>query len=280
MPELPEVENMLKGILAILNSRISNSYYSKKSFRHSAKFPINLDDLMGKIIYKISRLGKYLIFFFNDQSKVIAHAGMSGKFFIVYTKLVNLNIAKHDHIIIEFNNELCLIFHDVRRFGMFLILNDNEFQKYLKHLKGVDALSDKFTLEYLFLILKNNNSPIKTILMNQKYILGIGNIYASEILFSSKIHPSSIGSNIAKYEDLLNKIILHTKDILHRSIILGGSSIKDYVDPNNQQGTFQDHLMVYGRVKHECVICGNFITKFLQQQRSTFCCENCQIFIY
>jgi formamidopyrimidine-DNA glycosylase len=273
MPELPEVENMVLSLKPIINKKINSVFYSNKPLREPVNN--NIANLIDKVrIIAIKRVSKYIVFELSNQLNILAHAGMSGRFSIVNN---NYTQNKHDHIILSFNNEK-LVYTDPRRFGLFLVLNNVEFIncKYLKNI-GVDPINENLTAKYLFDKLKNLKCTIKATLLNQKIIAGIGNIYASEILYCANILPTKVSGklSIKNCED----IVFYTKKVLQKAIKLGGSTLKDYKKANGELGGFQNHFAVYGKENLSCPKCfvnknPCSIKKIIQNQRSSFFCSN------
>jgi formamidopyrimidine-DNA glycosylase len=212
---------------------------------------------------------------------------MTGKFFIEdsnnkkqktsFYYSIKKNDSKHDHISLYFNKGFKLIYNDVRKFGFLKILKSENIYK-CKHLKflGPEPLTKKFNLNYMKKYLLNKKTNIKNLLMNQKFVAGLGNIYCNEILFLSKINPHRIAGNIKKKE--LNEIIKNTKKILKKSIFRGGSSIKNFSNAEGKNGNFQQKFNVYNRELYKCnrKKCLGIIQKILTSNRSSFFCPSCQ----
>ncbi|MDR0483876.1 MAG: bifunctional DNA-formamidopyrimidine glycosylase/DNA-(apurinic or apyrimidinic site) lyase [Alphaproteobacteria bacterium] len=270
MPELPEVENTKISLLPLKDNKIIDVYTSNKKLRQD--IPTNLSEIINTTVIDIQRKAKYLLFHLSNQKTIISHLGMSGRFW--YSN--NTEIAKHDHIILYFANNYNLKYNDPRRFGVFLLDDTNKVEsKYFFHV-GVDAISDEFTAQYLLDKIKKISSNIKNTLLNQEIVAGIGNIYASEALFSAKISPLRPANSldIKEAEDL----VLALKEILHKSIILGGSTLKDYRKANGESGDFQKHFLAYGQDNKPCSHdgCDGVIEKITQNGRSTFYCQKSQ----
>lgn len=276
MPELPEVENMCCGLQQALHKDIKSVYIADKSLREP--LPKELEQLLiNTRFYQIKRLAKYLIFHISNCNKVIiAHAGMSGRF--IYDN--NKDIIKHDHIIITFQDGHRIKYNDPRRFGLFILEDAANYlqNKYLNKI-GVDALSAEFNTTYLELKLKNLKINIKTALLNQTIVAGVGNIYASEALYTAKISPLAAAGSLNKID--LENLVIAIKNVLHKSIKLGGSTLKDYKKTDGEKGQFQDHFSVYGKENASCPAClvnkeDCKIIKLKQNGRSTFYCSNIQ----
>ena len=269
MPELPEVETTVKGLNIIKNHKINKISIHTINLRY--KIPKSIKKLL--INYKISnirRIAKYIILDLNNNYSLIVHLGMSGRL-----KCTNVDFTrdKHDHLILVLNNNKKLIFNDQRKFGFIDIVKTSNLnhQKYILNL-GVDALSIKLEPKFLHDKISKSQVPIKQILLNQKIIAGIGNIYASEILFDAKISPTTFGKDlkISKIMQLTRSI----RKILKKAIKFGGSSIRDYRSSDGTLGNFQSNFKVYNRDGK--TIKGEKILKIVQYGRSTFYCPKIQ----
>jgi formamidopyrimidine-DNA glycosylase len=219
---------------------------------------------------------------------MMAHLGMTGKFFFVDRKNTKLKTSfyynidykkeqKYDRVEFILNKNQKLIYNDVRKFGFIKLLSDKKYKNnfHLKHL-GPEPLKNTFNYTYFKNYIKGRSRMIKDILMDQKFVSGLGNIYANEILFLSKIKPSRKVKNLKEFE--LKKIINFTKEVLKNAIELGGSSIKDFSSSNGKKGSFQQYFNVYGKKGATCsnTTCKSIIVKSSISNRSTFFCDNCQ----
>ncbi|MBL6665349.1 MAG: bifunctional DNA-formamidopyrimidine glycosylase/DNA-(apurinic or apyrimidinic site) lyase [Rickettsiales bacterium] len=273
MPELPEVETIKNGIQEIKSKKIINTFSSSKKLRFDSH--INLEQLKNLQIKEIIRRARYLIITLNNNKSLIIHLGMSGKISLKDS----FSQEKHDHFAIQFQDNSWLIYNDARRFGFVDLINSNEIKKHkmLKDL-GPEPLSEEFNSNYLYESLKNKSTNIKTTMMDNKLVVGVGNIYINESLFDAKILPTKQAKNLTKKE--IDRLIKSIKKIISHAIELGGSSISDYVTTRGEMGNFQDTFKVYGRAdkknQEKCLICDNKIKKIVQNGRSTFYCDNCQ----
>jgi formamidopyrimidine-DNA glycosylase len=286
MPELPEIEVIKKSLdKMLINAKIIKIKINNRNLRY--KIPSRFSqNLVNQKVLKISRRSKYLIFHFKKKI-LLAHMGMSGK--LVFTRLndkkiiktsfyYNLNLLKkHNHIYFKFNNGLKLIYNDVRRFGFFKLYNYTELNKivFLKNL-GPEPFSRSFNLTYFINFIKNKEKKIKSLLMDQSFVCGLGNIYANEALFISKINPLRQSRSINRVE--ANKLILSIKKVLKFSILKGGSSIKDFKNTGGKKGTFQEFFNVYGQNDKKCsrISCNGKVNKIKISRRSTYYCNKCQ----
>ncbi len=271
MPELPEVETVRKALKSQIQDRIINSVdvlYDK-----IIEYP-NVSDFKEKIknqkINDINRKGKWLIFELDDYC-MLSHLRMEGKYFIKESE----PILKHEHVIFNLDDGTTLRYNDTRKFGkMHLIEKQNLYiQKPLNEL-GLEPWDENLDSDFLKDKYSNKNLPIKTVLLDQSIITGIGNIYADEILFLSKINPLKKAKVLKKKE--LDNIIKYTKDVLNRAIEAGGTTIRSYESSEGVHGRFQTNLLVHNREKKQCPECGKTIVKIRVNGRGTYYCSNCQ----
>jgi len=269
MPELPEVETTVRGVNILKNKKVTNLDIYTKKLRYQVPLS-KLKKLNNNILKNIRRISKYIILDFDNSYTLIIHLGMSGRL-----KLLNKNIykVKHDHIIFQFNKNYFLVYNDPRKFGFVDIVKTNKIHElsYIKKL-GVDALDKKLSITYLYKKIQKSDVLIKQILLNQHIVCGIGNIYASEILFDAKISPFRKGKNVNKSQ--IGTILKSVRKILKKAIKFGGSSINDYVSPDGTLGNFQSNFKVYG--KAGLSIKGFKIKKVVLYGRSTFFCSEIQ----
>ena len=281
MPELPEVETVTSG----LNFAIKNLIV-KKVLVNRYDLRIKVSDMITSVlnnikVTKVTRRAKYGIIHFENNYSIIFHLGMSGR--IVIDRKVFAPLEKHDHITIELfkknnkNFNLRFSFRDPRRFGFFNIYktNSDEYKKLFKFL-GPEPLADNFSIENFFYKINKSHSNIKSILLNQRVISGLGNIYVCEALFLAKISPKTKGCNLSlkQIQNLHNNI----KIVLLKAIKEGGTSIQDHKNVSGEIGYFQNYLSVYNREKEKCYTndCEEHIVRFKQNGRSTYYCPKCQ----
>ena len=286
MPELPEVEIVRKS----LNKKIKQKKVKKVIIRNRnlrLKIPSNFKShFLNKKIIKVDRFSKYLIIYLPKDNYCLIHLGMSGTIHIVNNKSVNkyTNTSfynspflpkKHNHVELIFEN-FKIIYNDPRRFGFFqLIKNNIDLIKRFSHL-GPEPFDKNFNLNYVLNFFKGKNKDIKNFLLDQKFVSGIGNIYASEILFFCKINPFKKVKLLSKKE--CKKIIINSRKILLKAIRKGGSSIRDFKNTSGFKGGFQNEFKVYQQEGVECknIGCSDFIKKKIISNRSTFFCDSCQ----
>jgi formamidopyrimidine-DNA glycosylase len=269
MPELPEVETTVKGLSVILNQKISNVKIHTSKLRF--KIPNNIINILrNSKISNLRRIAKFIIIDLDTDYSLVIHLGMSGR---LKTVDKGYKRIKHDHFILYFLSKRILVYHDPRKFGFIDIVHtkDLQKQKYILSL-GVDALSPDLTAHLIFKKISKSEVPIKQILLNQKLIAGIGNIYASEILFDSKISPLTLGKDLKI--SLIMKLIKSTRKILKKAIKYGGSSIRDYRSADGTMGNFQSNFKVYNKEGKK--IENDEVKKIVQYGRSTFYCPKLQ----
>ena len=251
MPELPEIEIVKRSLVkSVKNAKIIGIKIKNRRLRYQIPNTFSKDLLNEKII-DISRRSKYLIFKI-EKKILLVHLGMSGKFLLKTKRdkelfktsfYYDLNIPKkHNHIYFILNNNLILIYNDVRRFGFLKIFKTKNLSKVIFLTKlGVEPLSKKFSKKYFSTFVKKRKKNIKNLLMDQTFISGLGNIYVNEALFMSKIHPSKKSSKLNKSE--IENLVINIKKILKFSISKGGASIKNFKDTMDKSGKF--HYVQY-----------------------------------
>ena len=286
MPELPEIEIIKRSLLKMINkAKIIDVKINNKNLRYKISNTFS-KHLIGKRILKISRRSKYLIFHFKKKI-LLAHLGMSGKLLIMrsYDKKIfktsfhdDLNLLqKHNHIYFKLNNDLTLVYNDVRRFGFLKLYNTTCLNK-IKFIKklGQEPFSRKFDIKYFEKFVQNRKKSIKNLLMDQTFVSGLGNIYVNEALFMSRIKPSRTCNRLNQNE--IKNLILNIKKILKFSISKGGSSIRNFQNTLGKNGNFQQFFRVYGQKNKNCsrISCKGKIKKIVISNRSSFYCSKCQ----
>lgn len=278
MPELPEVETIKNAISkAIKNAKIDNVIVRNDSFR--VKTPIDFaKKIKGLKINSYERIAKYIVINLENNLSIIWHLGMSGRVKIC-DKTPEI-LEKHDHIIIETSNGT-LIYNDARRFGLITYTDTDKIREHkLFKNTGIEPFDEKLDGKFLFEKLKNKNIAIKVALLDQSIINGIGNIYASEILFLAKVLPTRKSNEISKKE--CDEIVKQTIVVLNQAIEAGGSTLKDYRKPDGSMGYFQNLHCVYNKSGQRCIGCTcEFektvgVQKIVQAGRSTFYCATKQ----
>lgn len=270
MPELPEVETTKEGIkLHLEGQTISRICVHNPRLR--IPVPDRINELCaGKKILAITRRAKYILIQLS-QGHLLIHLGMSG-----HLRMVELSSIpqKHDHITVALNNNLLLQFYDPRRFGLFLYIDKNPYKHPLLAHLGKEPLSEEFNGHYLFQKGKNKNKPIKSFIMDNKIVVGVGNIYATESLFLAKIHPSTPTKILSEETQL--KLAKHIKEVLQQAIACGGTTLKDFYSFDGKPGYFSISLKVYGRKNQPCMQCQHPIASVILGGRNSTFCPKCQ----
>jgi len=288
MPELPEVETIVNDLKKAIVGKKIVSFES--GFEKAIKgIPISRfkKNIIGIKIDGVERTGKNILISLNNGYVILVHLKMTGQLVVKHgtqnvepdsknlkPRTQNLSpTEKHlHHCFILNKGSLC--FYDIRKFGTLSLIATGELgSKFLK--LGIDPLSKEFNLQRLEEILKKNSAKnIKVLLMDQALISGIGNIYASEILFDAKISPLRKAAGLTKKET--GQLLESTKGILKKAILMRGTSVSDYRDASGKKGSFQNALKVYKKNGQKCAACGTIIEKSVIGQRSTFYCPKCQ----
>ncbi|MFI3328849.1 MAG: DNA-formamidopyrimidine glycosylase [bacterium] len=270
MPELPEVETVRQVLRTkILNKQISDIKVLYKDIIKDDPVEVFINRLKGQTINEIQRKGKYL-FFVLDDCYLISHLRMEGKYFLKDPKD---KVDTHEHILINLG-DIELRYHDVRKFGTMQIRNKEDLYTTNPILKlGMEPLTEDFTYEKLLKIIKTKKK-LKTFLLDQTFICGIGNIYADEICFGAKLHPEEILTNLTD-EDIFN-IYTSTNEVIAKAVADGGTTIRSYTSSLGVTGRFQLRLNVHQREKEKCKTCGHIIIKTKVSGRGTYTCPNCQ----
>ena len=270
MPELPEVETTLRGIAPHVTDRTI-----LECVLRTAKLRWPLDSalcnlLPGQRIRKVERRAKYLLLY-CDHGAIILHLGMSGSLRIVPAGTTE---QKHDHVDLIFTDGQCLRLTDPRKFGAFIYTDSDPYLHKLIYKLGPEPLTNTFKGDYLYAAAKGRKITIKQFIMDQKTVVGVGNIYASEALFRAGIRPDRASGRVGikRYEKLAYAI----KEILSVAISAGGTTISDFSQADGKPGYFTQQLQVYGRAGKPCLSCEHPIQSQRLGQRSTFFCPICQ----
>lgn len=273
MPELPEVETTLRFIRPrVINQRVTNVIIRQPSLRYRIPADLSLIIVDNKV-KSLVRRAKYLVFNF-DKGNLLIHLGMSGNLRITN---ISSKLQKHDHFDIIFGATV-MRYNDPRRFGCIVWEEDgvkDRVRGSLLDKLGIEPLSNKFTAEKLFGLMQGKNTPIKQFIMDARFVVGIGNIYASEILWRSRISP--LRSTKECLKDECQVLCSSIKEVLNKAIKSGGSTIKDFYGADGKPGYFALQLNVYGKEGKKCPTCSYKIKRVMQGQRATFYCDNCQL---
>ena len=270
MPELPEVETTRKGISPYCEQQT----VAKVTVRQpKLRWPVpdNLAELIeGRTIHGIQRRAKYLLLAF-DNGTLMIHLGMSGSLRVM---LQPEPPQKHDHVDITLVTGHTLRYHDPRKFGGFVWTEQPVAQhKLISHL-GPEPLSDAFTAEYLSSRCQKRKTAIKSLIMDSKVVVGVGNIYANEALFMAGINPQQAAGKLS--EGKISLLAEKIRFVLKRSIEQGGTTLKDFVGGDGKPGYFAQQLNVYGRAGQSCPECGYKLEEVRQSNRSSVFCAKCQ----
>jgi formamidopyrimidine-DNA glycosylase len=269
MPELPEVEVCRQGIAPhIVDNKVSNVIVRNARLRWP--IPEEVKTIVGQTVIAVDRRAKYLLLRFSTGT-LLLHLGMSGTIRVIDE---NTPVAKHDHFDLAFVNGTTLRLNDPRRFGAVLWLADHQDAQGLLNKLGPEPLSDDFSHGYLFVKAKNRKVPIKTFLMNNHIVVGVGNIYANEALFQAGILPTTKAGDIS--EQRFNKLTDIIKRVLSAAIEQGGTTLKDFTQADGRPGYFAQSLFVYGRAGQSCLTCKETLLEIRQSNRSSVYCPNCQ----
>jgi formamidopyrimidine-DNA glycosylase len=271
MPELPEVETVARGLRKkAVGHTIDKIVLHRGSLRFP--FPPHLATVItGQKITGIDRRSKYILMRLKDGGQILIHLGMSGRLFF---HADDYKPVKHDHVQIYLDNGMCLIFNDARRFGVLDYLAPKQKGHKLLDSMGIDPFDEALTPQWLLDKFRTRKTPLKNLLMDQKIIAGLGNIYVCEALFDAKLQPERLGSSVTLAE--MKKLVSSVRKVLNAALDAGGSSLRDYVQVDGEMGFFQNKFKVYGREGKPCFRDKTPIERVVQQGRSTFFCPHCQ----
>lgn len=270
MPELPEVETTKTSLLPLLEQRVTQVQVRQSSLRWPV--PNDLSKLVGQKLLRLERRAKYILAHF-ERDALLMHLGMSGSFSICSGAD---ELRKHDHVILEFADNQDQVselrYHDPRRFGCMLWL-ENGTHTLLSKL-GPEPLDEAFNAEYLAAKLDGKKTAVKVAIMDNSVVVGVGNIYATESLFNTHIHPARAAGSLKPKE--IEQLVLEIKRILKQAIGLGGSTLRDYTNAMGENGYFQQTLLAYGRAGEMCVNCETPLENLKLGQRASSFCPQCQ----
>ncbi|HEU0277640.1 MAG TPA: bifunctional DNA-formamidopyrimidine glycosylase/DNA-(apurinic or apyrimidinic site) lyase [Rhodanobacteraceae bacterium] len=269
MPELPEVETTRRGIAPFVEGRVVTRVILR---RHTLRWPIPRAieaQLPGRRIDTVERRAKYLLLH-TDGGAALIHLGMSGSLRITDP---DAPWRKHDHYEFVLDPGRALRFNDPRRFGCLLWQKPGEVHPLLRHL-GPEPLGDEFDGDVLWTASRGHHAAVKSFLMDQSIVVGVGNIYASEALFMARVHPRRAAGRVSR--ERYARIAAAIRGVLSYSIARGGTTIRDFIAPDGEQGHFEQELQVYGRAGEPCKICGTPIKSAVIAQRTTYWCPHCQ----
>jgi formamidopyrimidine-DNA glycosylase len=289
MPELPEVETVRLGLQPAMEGfRLTGVETRRGDLR--VPFPKDfVGRTKGRKVKQLRRRAKYILADLDSGETLVIHLGMSGRMSVysdgeqrrigsyVYDKAPEgAGSGKHDHVVFETDAPARIIFNDHRRFGLMALVNTERLEedKLFKDI-GIEPLSEKFNTAYLAKVLDGKKTPIKSALLDQRLIAGLGNIYVCEALFRSGISPKRLAGSIKK--ERIAPLVAAIKKVLKDAIAAGGSTLRDHAQATGDPGNFQHHFLVYGREGKPCKLgCKGTVKRIVQAGRSTFYCPKCQ----
>jgi formamidopyrimidine-DNA glycosylase len=282
MPELPEVETVRRGLVPALDGRL---FARVEARRPDLRVPLPEDfakRLTGRRVVKLDRRAKYLLLHLDDHMVLVIHLGMSGSLRVEGHGLGRFHhergkLGAHDHVVFETDQGAIVTYNDPRRFGLMTLVSENGLgQDPLFADMGPEPLGDDFSPDYLCQAAANRRTPVKSLLLNQHVVAGLGNIYVCEALHRAHIHPERDARTLSKAE--VKRLIPAIRDILQAAIAAGGSSLRDFQQTSGELGYFQHQFTVYDRSDQPCPTraCKGTITRMVQSNRSTYFCPSCQ----
>jgi formamidopyrimidine-DNA glycosylase len=270
MPELPEVETIVRALAARLVGRRISTLEQR---RPDLRFPLPehlAARLVSRRLQRITRRAKYILADLDDGQTLLFHLGMSGRLLFDGPPA-----GPHEHVTFGFDDGTRLRFVDPRRFGLLDLAPTSCLQQHPRLAGlGLEPLAPSFTGEALAAVLAGRRSPLKSALMDQHLVVGVGNIYACESLHQARLSPRRTAGFLNPAQ--ARRLAAAIQGVLNEAIAAGGSSLRDYVQTNGELGFFQDRFAVYGRVGLPCPACGRPIEKLVQANRATFWCRRCQ----
>ena len=294
MPELPEVETVLRGLKPVLEGRRITAVALR---RQNLRFPFPADfatRLTGKRILALTRRAKYILGSVEGGDCLLIHLGMTGRFTILTPTRTAKNLGEfyfeeaagengnglHDHVVFSLEDGIRIVYTDPRRFGMMDLFSENEAgdHRLLKDI-GVEPLGNALNGALLAEKFYGKQAPLKAALLDQSIIAGLGNIYVCEALHRARLSPARKAGTLAKKsggDPRLDNLVRHIRDILAEAITAGGSTLQDFAHTDGTAGAFQQRFAVYGREGEACGTCGSAIKRRVQSGRSTFYCNKCQ----
>lgn len=296
MPELPEVETVMRGLIPVL---VGHSIAGVELRRSGLRFPFPPDfaaRLMGRQVLGLQRRAKYILINLDGGHALLVHLGMTGRFTVLGNKSLPQNLGEfyfeqgaidagsglHDHVVFTLDDGVRVVYTDHRRFGVMDILHESELasHKLLKDI-GVEPLGNEFSGRYLACVFRRKAAPLKAALLDQRIIAGLGNIYVSEVLHRTGLSPRrKAGTLVHKktHDPRLDELVRHVRDVLNEAIAAGGSTLRDFSATDGSKGAFQQRFAVYDRAGEKCQTpgCRGTIRRIVQSGRSTFYCPSCQ----
>ena len=293
MPELPEVETVMRGLKPVLEGRRIASVTLRRS---GLRFPFPDDfaaRLTGRGVTGLWRRAKYILASLDSGEVLLVHLGMTGRF-TVFTKGGTRNLGEfyfetgagaagegpHDHVVLDLDDGTRLVYSDPRRFGIMDLFPEAEAPSHkLLRALGVEPLGNGFDAPYLSERFRGKAAPLKAALLDQHIIAGLGNIYVCEALYRAGLSPRRKARTLVRkkgHDPRLDDLVRHIRDVLSEAIAAGGSTLQDFAHTDGAPGAFQQRFLVYDREGEPCAHCGGSIERLVQSGRSTFYCRNCQ----
>ncbi len=279
MPELPEVETVMRGLKPVLEGRrIERVMLRRKDLRFP--FPKRFEaQLKGAMVNRLERRSKYLLWHLSQvdgaAGVVLVHLGMTGRF--TMHNIPPMGYEKHDHVVWLLSDGKVLVYNDARRFGVIDYCAEANLPAHPLIAKlGPEPLTNAFSAAYLREVLSRRTQAIKPALMDAAVVVGVGNIYASEACFMAGIHPATPAHIIAQDKKRCDVLVRAVKQVLDAAIQSGGSSLRDFWHVDGGGGYFQHQFQVYGRKGKACLRCDGMIEQSVQSGRSSFYCPRCQ----
>lgn len=273
MPELPEVETVRRGLASHMEGRRITSIEVRNAKLREPVPATLADTIAERTVREVARRAKYLLIHMSGGKTLIVHLGMSGS--MVVHKQPPRTLQKHDHVIFRLSDGSVIVFRDPRRFGLVLCCDTAKLEqhKLFSHL-GPEPLDNQWNANLLYDALQARKAPVKSAIMDQQVVVGVGNIYACEALFASGIHPARISAAVTQAE--AKKLTANIRKVLKAATRSGGSTLRDYVRSSGDSGYFQHQFQVYGKNKEPCPNCNTPIAVMRQSGRSSFFCPACQ----
>jgi formamidopyrimidine-DNA glycosylase len=289
MPELPEVETVRLGLAPVLEGRVLTDVETRRGNLRIPFPPDFVGRTRGRTVKALRRRAKYLLADLDSGETLVIHLGMSGRMSVyaegkqrrlgnyVYNPAPDgAGSGKHDHVVFETDAPARIVFNDHRRFGLMTLVATAKLEEdKLFRDVGIEPLSPKFNAAYLAKQLDGKKTPIKSALLDQRVVAGLGNIYVCEALFRSGISPKRLAGSIKK--ERIAPLVTAIKKVLKDAIAAGGSTLRDHAQATGDPGGFQHHFLVYGREGKPCKLgCPGTVKRIVQSGRSTFYCPKCQ----
>ena len=291
MPELPEVETVMRGLKPVLEGRRVAAVEQRRA---GLRFPFPKDfaaRLEGRRIERLSRRAKYILASVEGGDCLLIHLGMTGRFtvlqregtrnlgeFYFETEAGEDGKGLHDHVVFTLEDGTRVVYTDPRRFGVLDLFREGESHKLL-HGIGVEPLGNGLHAGYLASRFAGKSAPLKAALLDQRIVAGLGNIYVSEALHRARLSPKRKAATLVRKsgpDPRLEILVRHIRDILNQAIAAGGSTLRDFAHTDGSSGAFQQRFAVYDREDEPCLTCGAPIKRLVQSGRSTFYCSACQ----